>query len=176
MIAFPILEFRVPWILTPSVYAACLVWTLFLSNPAMIALAFIGVTTIFIADLASMFGCSLEMSPSMCAITFVALGTSLPDTFASKTAAQAEPYADASIGNVTGSNAVNVFLGLGLPWLIAAAYWDSEKANEDWLAKYGPDNIYGNDDMTIDYPGGGFIVMVSTRTQADCARPVLFLC
>ena len=41
------------------------------------------------------------------AITFVALGTSLPDTFASKTAAQSEPYADASIGNITGSNSVN---------------------------------------------------------------------
>lgn len=32
-------------------------------------------------------------------------------------------YADASIGNVTGSNAVNVFLGLGLAWSVAAIYW-----------------------------------------------------
>ena len=54
------------------------------------------------------------------AITFVALGTSLPDTFASKTAAIQEKYADNAVGNVTGSNSVNVFLGLGLPWLIAA--------------------------------------------------------
>ena len=50
------------------------------------------------------------------AITFVALGTSLPDTFASKAAAVNEPTADNSIGNITGSNSVNVFLGLGLPW------------------------------------------------------------
>uniref|UniRef100_A0A0D3J593 Sodium/calcium exchanger membrane region domain-containing protein n=2 Tax=Emiliania huxleyi TaxID=2903 RepID=A0A0D3J593_EMIH1 len=27
------------------------------------------------------------------------------------------------VGNVTGSNAVNVFLGLGLPWMIGALYW-----------------------------------------------------
>ena len=27
------------------------------------------------------------------------------------------------LGNVTGSNSVNVFLGLGLPWVIAAIYW-----------------------------------------------------
>lgn len=40
----------------------------------------------------------------------VALGTSLPDTFASKAAAEQDPYADASIGNVTGSNSVNVCL------------------------------------------------------------------
>ena len=112
-----------------------------------IALAFIGVTTIFIADLASMFGCSLEMSPSMCAITFVALGTSLPDTFASQAAAIGDDTADAAVGNVTGSNSVNVFLGLGLPWLIAAVYWQMDTggvtpANELWDQLYG---CYDND-------------------------------
>jgi len=30
--------------------------------------------------------------------------------------------ADASIGNITGSNSVNVFLGLGLPWVISTCY------------------------------------------------------
>lgn len=50
------------------------------------------------------------------------MGTSLPDTFASRTAALREDSADNSIGNITGSNSVNVFLGLGLPWLIAAIY------------------------------------------------------
>ena len=56
--------------------------------------------------------------------SFVALGTSLPDTFASKIAAKNEKTADNAIGNVTGSNSVNVFLGLGLPWTIAAIYWN----------------------------------------------------
>lgn len=31
-------------------------------------------------------------------------------------------YADSSIGNVTGSNAVNVFLGIGIAWSMAAIY------------------------------------------------------
>lgn len=31
--------------------------------------------------------------------------------------------ADNAVGNVTGSNSVNVFLGLGLPWLVASIYW-----------------------------------------------------
>lgn len=44
------------------------------------------------------------------------------DTFASKVAAIQDQYADASIGNVTGSNAVNVFLGIGVAWSIAAIY------------------------------------------------------
>ena len=53
-------------------------------------------------------------------------GTSLPDTFASKSAAVNDKHADASVGNVTGSNSVNVFLGLGLPWTIAAIYHESK--------------------------------------------------
>ena len=44
----------------------------------------------------------------------------LSDTFASKVAAIGDPYADGSVGNVTGSNAVNVFLGIGIAWTMAA--------------------------------------------------------
>jgi len=44
------------------------------------------------------------------------------DTFASKVAAINDEYADSSVGNVTGSNAVNVFLGIGIAWTIAAIY------------------------------------------------------
>lgn len=42
--------------------------------------------------------------------------------FASKVAAAQDQYADASVGNVTGSNAVNVFLGIGIAWSMAAIY------------------------------------------------------
>merc|ERR1711871_947991 len=88
-------------------------WTFFVS------LGLIGILTTFVADIAGIFGCLVGLSDGITAITFVALGTSLPDTFASKTAAVQDKTADASVGNVTGSNSVNVFLGLGLPWLIA---------------------------------------------------------
>lgn len=47
---------------------------------------------------------------------------SIADTFASKVAAIQDKYADASVGNVTGSNAVNVFLGIGIAWTMAAVY------------------------------------------------------
>lgn len=47
-----------------------------------------------------------------------------PDTFASKVAATQDQYADASVGNVTGSNAVNVFLGIGVAWSVSAIYWE----------------------------------------------------
>lgn len=87
-----------------------------------VILAMIGIMTALIGDIATVFGCLVGLKPEVTAITFVALGTSLPDLFASKNAAQNEDYADAAIGNVTGSNGVNVFLGLGIPWLIASIY------------------------------------------------------
>jgi len=43
-------------------------------------------------------------------------------TFASKVATINDETADGSIGNVTGSNSVNVFLGIGLAWTVAAIY------------------------------------------------------
>ena len=46
----------------------------------------------------------------------------ISDTFASKVAAINDETADASVGNVQGSNAVNVFLGIGVAWSIAAIY------------------------------------------------------
>ena len=82
----------------------------------------IGLVTTIVGDLATIFGCLVGLKPEATAILFVALGTSLPDLFASKTAAVNEKYADASVGNVTGSNSVNVFLGLGTPWVIATIY------------------------------------------------------
>ncbi|XP_014673050.1 PREDICTED: sodium/calcium exchanger 3-like [Priapulus caudatus] len=91
-----------------------------------ISLMMIGILTAIVGDLAGIFGCLIGLDDSVTAITLVALGTSLPDLFASKQAATMERYADNSIGNVTGSNSVNVFLGLGLPWVIASIYWAAQ--------------------------------------------------
>ncbi|ETN77634.1 sodium/calcium exchanger 1 [Necator americanus] len=91
-----------------------------------VGLALIGLLTAVVGDLASIFGCMVGLKDAVTAITLVALGTSLPDTFASKIAAENDDTADNAVGNVTGSNSVNVFLGLGLPWLIASIYWASK--------------------------------------------------
>ncbi|XP_035760618.1 sodium/calcium exchanger 1b isoform X1 [Neolamprologus brichardi] len=91
----------------------------------VVSICMIGLLTAIIGDLASHFGCTVGLKDSVTAVVFVALGTSVPDTFASKVAAIQDQYADASIGNVTGSNAVNVFLGIGVAWSIAAIYHNS---------------------------------------------------
>lgn len=94
-------------------------WACFVTS-----IVLIGVLTAFVGDLASHFGCTIGLRDSVTAISLVALGTSIPDTFASKVAAQNDKYADSSIGNVTGSNAVNVFLGIGVAWSLAAfVHW-----------------------------------------------------
>ena len=91
----------------------------------VLALAMIGLVTAIVGEVATVLGCCVNLKESVTAITLVALGTSLPDTFASMSAAKNADYADAAIGNITGSNSVNVFLGLGLPWAIACTYWNN---------------------------------------------------
>ena len=121
-------------------------------------------------------GCCMGLTPSITAITFVALGTSLPDTFASMTAAVQEDSADSSIGNITGSNSVNVFLGLGLPWAIAAVYWSymggtGDESQDLWRSKYGSESWYdGSMPVGFAVPAGdlGFSVGVFCACALTC--------
>jgi len=147
-----------------------------------VALLFIGIVTAAVGDLASLFGCSLGMPGEITAITFVALGTSLPDTFASRSAAMQDPYADASITNITGSNSVNVFLGLGLPWTIAAIYWKANGPNDEWRQKtpldiqvdYNPDAVYVLIADSLGFSVGVFTACAVTAIGALCIRRSLY--
>jgi solute carrier family 8 (sodium/calcium exchanger) len=87
------------------------------------ALVVIAIQTAFVSDVGESIGCCLGIPDKITAFTLVALGTSLPDTFASRTAALQDDNADSSVTNVTGSNSVNVFLGSGLTWTAGAIYW-----------------------------------------------------
>merc|ERR1719394_323874 len=89
----------------------------------VISIAMIGLCTAVIGHVAGHLGCFIFLKDSVSALAFVALGSCVPDTFASKVAAIQDEYADNSVGNVTGSNAVNVFLGIGIAWSMAAIYW-----------------------------------------------------
>ena len=92
-------------------------WLAFVSLLCLLAL--IAALT---GDLASAFGCTVGIKDSVTAVTLIAFGMGLPDTFASRHAAMNERTADAAIGHITGSNAVSVFLGIGISWTIASAY------------------------------------------------------
>ena len=73
-----------------------------------VSLFFIGFLIVIVGDLAAIFGCLIGLKDEVTAITFVALGTSLPDILASRTAAINEKYAMDAIGHITGSNSVIV--------------------------------------------------------------------
>jgi solute carrier family 8 (sodium/calcium exchanger) len=133
-------------------------WAAFVVGILMIA-----VVTMMISDLATFFGCVVGLPISINAITLVGVGTSLPDTFASKRAAIDDDTADNSIGNITGSNCVNVFLGLGLPWMIGALYWSAVGRTELWEAKYGHLDLaqgLAPDEAIFVVPAGGLVFSV----------------
>eukprot|EP00928_Gymnodinium_smaydae_P055379 TRINITY_DN3893_c0_g1_i1.p1 TRINITY_DN3893_c0_g1~~TRINITY_DN3893_c0_g1_i1.p1 ORF type:complete len:669 (+),score=128.90 TRINITY_DN3893_c0_g1_i1:382-2388(+) len=149
-----------PWsvlfsFIPPTTY--CGGWFCFVVN-----LTFIAALTAVIADLAELFGCMVSLPDVVTAITIVALGTSMPDLFASKMAAIDDPTADASIVNVTGSNSVNVFLGLGLPWTLGSIYWAVSERTPEWEKDY-PDIAakYTEGMVFVVYSGDlGFCTMV----------------
>lgn len=58
----------------------------------------------FIFQLGKLLGCVVGLKNSVTGITIIAIGTSLPDTFASRSAALHDIGADASIGNITGQS------------------------------------------------------------------------
>jgi len=70
----------------------------------VLSLVFIGLVTAIVGEFAALLGCVMTLKQSLTAISIVALGTSLPDTFASRQAAIHSDNADVAIGNITGSN------------------------------------------------------------------------
>jgi solute carrier family 8 (sodium/calcium exchanger) len=90
--------------------------------PAPGALVWIGAFIAVIEQLANSLGCALQLPLLIVGIVVVAAGTTVPDTWASIVAARHDADADAAIANAFGSCAVNVFLGLGLPWTVASIY------------------------------------------------------
>jgi len=125
--------------------------------------------TVIVGDLAELFGCAADVNDEITAISFVALGTSVPDLFASRTAAKQDEWADASIVNVTGSNSVNVFLGIGLPWMWAAFHWSYNADDAEWARRYA--GTYPKGSFVVE--GGDLTYSVAVFALAACSA--LFL-
>ena len=92
-------------------------WVAYLSLLALMALV-----SVLIGDTATYLGCTIGIKDSVTAITLIAFGMGLPDTFASRQAAIREKTADAAIGHITGANTVSVFFGMGVAWSIGSIY------------------------------------------------------
>lgn len=86
----------------------------------------IGFISMILLSLVTAMGCVFNIMPCIQAILMISIGTSLPDFYASKAIAldKTVTYADAVIGGIFASNAINIFIGLGLPWTIASVYYE----------------------------------------------------
>lgn len=79
-------------------------------------------------ELSITIGCFYKINSCVLAIFFISVGVALPELITSiRVAATLNiKYADAAIGSIAAANAMNIFIGLGLPWtcrIIASWYF-----------------------------------------------------
>jgi solute carrier family 8 (sodium/calcium exchanger) len=87
-----------------------------------VSIGFICFWSAIMGEMAKLFGCSVGLTDAQTAIAFVSVGTSLPGLFVSRLSVVHDLDANPALENMTGSNSVNVFVGLGIPWLIGSLY------------------------------------------------------
>ena len=81
------------------------------------SIVWIGLLSFVMVDFAARLGCVLNVPPLVMGLVVIAAGTSVPDALSSILVAK-NGQGDMAIANVLGSNIFNIFLGLGLPWLL----------------------------------------------------------
>lgn len=86
------------------------------------SLIFISGIAYIVTRLTDQISCVTGINSYVIAFTALASGTSWPDLVASKIAAERQTTADSAIANITCSNSVNIYVGIGVPWLIDTAY------------------------------------------------------
>ncbi|KAI7744567.1 hypothetical protein M8C21_012841 [Ambrosia artemisiifolia] len=109
-----------PWRLLFAFVPPCEIahgWIAFICS-----LIFISGIAYIVTRLSDLISCVTGINPYVIAFTALASGTSWPDLVASKIAAERQTTADSAIANITCSNSVNIYVGIGVPWLIDTAY------------------------------------------------------
>lgn len=86
------------------------------------SLIFISGIAYVVTKITDLISCVTGINPYVIAFTALASGTSWPDLVASKIAAERQLTADSAIANITCSNSVNIYIGIGVPWLIDTLY------------------------------------------------------
>merc|ERR1712057_22911 len=84
----------------------------------IVSLVWITILSYFMVVLMEKIGCAWGISSFIMGITFLAMGTSVPDALGSIAVAR-EGEGDMAVSNAIGSNVFDICIGLGVPWLIA---------------------------------------------------------
>uniref|UniRef100_A0A5B6YGI3 Sodium/calcium exchanger membrane region domain-containing protein n=1 Tax=Davidia involucrata TaxID=16924 RepID=A0A5B6YGI3_DAVIN len=123
------------------------------------SLLFISGIAYIVTELTDVISCVTGINSYVIAFTALAGGTSWPDLVASKIAAEHQTTADSAIANITCSNSVNIYVGIGLPWLIDTAY--------NFIAYREP--------LRIQNAGGlSFSLLVFFSTSVGCISVLVF--
>ncbi|XP_058770288.1 magnesium/proton exchanger [Vicia villosa] len=86
------------------------------------SLLFISGIAYIVTKITDLISCVTGINAYVIAFTALASGTSWPDLVASMIAAERQKTADSAIANITCSNSVNIYVGIGVPWLIDTLY------------------------------------------------------
>merc|ERR1711892_264798 len=80
----------------------------------------------FIADIAGHLGCFTMCVDNLTGFILISIFLNIPNLIAAKTAAAEEDTADLSLVCLLTGNCFMTSLGLGLPWLAATVYWETQ--------------------------------------------------
>lgn len=91
------------------------VWTFFVAIVFIVALSYL------LVEFTILFSDTIGLSPVIVALTLLAAGTSAPDLISSLEVAR-EGRGGMAVANAIGSDIFDVFIGLGLPWLLTLVF------------------------------------------------------
>lgn len=122
---------QMPWkllfaIVPPTTYLGG--WATFISSFILT-----GLLSFAVFDTVTSMGCIMDIPIGLQALVLIAIGTNLPDCVANYLSASDKNgvNADAALQMISATNAINIFVGLGLPWTIATIYnW--QQSGEDF--------------------------------------------
>jgi len=87
------------------------------------SIVWIGFITHWMVEWCVRIGCILNVPSVVMGTTVLAAGTSIPDALSSIAVAK-DGLADMAVANAVGSNVFDIWLGLGLPWLLYVSWQD----------------------------------------------------
>lgn len=141
----------------------------------IMSIAWIGGLCMGMVQFVTWFGCILNIDPVVMGITFLAVGTSIPDALGSMVVARAGE-ADMAIANAVGSNVFDILLGLGFPWMLRGLI--NEFGNSDPCDDYYPVRKCGielNSIILFCTVGMFFLVLILYKWKMNNKLGITFL-
>jgi sodium/potassium/calcium exchanger 4 len=92
-------------------------WEKWYFGSFLASIGWIGIISHFMVEWCARIGCLLKIPAIVMGTTVLAAGTSIPDALSSISVAK-DGFADMAVANAVGSNVFDIWLGLGLPWLL----------------------------------------------------------